>query len=166
MLQLTEIEQELLKKQKNEYLYLLLGFLGLSIFFVFLFYPKYTQSQNLEMKITIIFCGLMWVAAIIYIGKHFWDINADLEYNNKLILEGTIDKISTSIGENGGNTSFFMHKQKYSLPKEAHIEYSDAYDFIQEGNQAILYIAPKSKLLLGIKRINPNNESEFDFNDE
>jgi hypothetical protein len=158
MLPLTEDEQELLKKQKNDYLYLILGFLLITCIFSYWFYTIYTNQQIFEMKLTIVLVGLMWIGAILYIGKTYWDITEDLKLNYKLKIEGTVEKISFTIGEHGGNTFVFMYNKKYSIPKEARIEYSNGYDFIQEGDQAILYVAPKSKILIGVQRITKDND--------
>lgn len=157
MIALTDLEKELLKKRKNEYLYLFIGFVGLTLVFIWPFYSIYSNQQTFEMKLAILLGGMMLLGVTLYMAKFYQDVVNDLKANYKLSLEGKIERISFSIGENGGNTSIFLQGKKFNIPKEAQIEFSDAFDFILEGDQIILYIAPKSKLLIGIQKITKND---------
>lgn len=157
---LSTEEKELLKIQQNNYLYLLISCLVLTVFFGYQFYAIYTQQEKNEMKLTILFCGAVWIGVMSYFGKIYFNFTQDLKQNQKISIEGKIEKISWTIGEGGGNTSILMAGKKYHIPKEGSINYSDLYDFIQVGDKAILHLAPKSKFLLGIKRIDENYADE------
>ncbi len=159
-LPLSEEEKDLLKKRKNDYLYLSIGNLVV-ICIAFIFFYNYNfELTKFEWMITVVCFGLLWIGLMFYFVKIYLDYVNDLQLNYKYQIAGIIEKMTWSIGENGGNTSIFIQGKKFSLPKEAQIDYSDLFDFIQQGDKAILYFAPQSKLLLGIKRIDENISDE------